>query len=106
MIVKERPTISSIEFSENSKVTNKQLLKALHSSGITEGAFYDSSKLHEIVQGLKQLYQSTGHNHALINVKVKHASHKWVWILKLMRVAWLKFLALKLKVLVTFHKKN
>jgi outer membrane protein insertion porin family len=74
IIVKERPTVTSIAFSGNSAVTNKQLLKALTSSGITEGAFYDSSELHNIVEGLKQLYQSTGHNNAIINVKVHHAN--------------------------------
>lgn len=74
IVVKERPTISSINFSGNSAVTNKQLIKALTSSGITEGAFYDSSNLHSIVEGLKQVYQSTGHNNAIINVKVHHAS--------------------------------
>jgi len=74
IIVKERPTITSISFSGNSAVTNKQLLKALKSSGITEGAFYDSSEIHNIVEGLKQVYQSTGHDSAIINVKVQHAS--------------------------------
>lgn len=71
VIVKERPTITSISFSGNSTITNKELLKALSSNDITEGAFFDSSKLHGIVIGLQQLYQQSGHNNALINVKIE-----------------------------------
>ena len=78
VILKERPTITSISFSGNSAVTNKQLLKALKTNGIIEGAFFDSSKMHGIVEGLKQLYASTGHNNAIINAKLTHASRNRV----------------------------
>ena len=72
VIVVERPTITSISFSGNSTVTNKELLKALSSNDITEGSFFDSSKLHEIQVGLAQLYQQTGHNNAIIDVKIEN----------------------------------
>ena len=78
IIVQERPTIGMITFAGNTTVTNKMLLKVLHTNDIEEGAFYNAAKLHQIIAGLKQLYEQTGHNDAIVDVKATKGSENRV----------------------------
>lgn len=54
--VVERPVISSIKVSGNSKITTKQIDEVLKGSGLTNGQILDQAMFDVMIQGLKQQY--------------------------------------------------
>lgn len=58
--VKERPTISAIEFTGNDKLTEEQILDSLKSSSIQVGDSLDRTVLSGIEKSLEDFYHSVG----------------------------------------------
>jgi outer membrane protein insertion porin family len=69
--VQERPTIGLISIKGNRAVSTKELKKVLLKMGIVEGDVFDESKLHEIVEGLRQEYGLLGRYSAQVGATVK-----------------------------------
>jgi outer membrane protein insertion porin family len=60
IIVKERPTIGSIEITGNKDIKTEDLMKGLKQSGFAEGRVFDQSQLDRLEQELQRQYFSAG----------------------------------------------
>jgi outer membrane protein insertion porin family len=68
--VKERPAISSVDFSGNDDIKSEDLRKALVSSGLEVGNIFNPDILQMVKQSLEQQYFSLGKYAAKIDIKV------------------------------------
>ncbi|MBI1732861.1 MAG: outer membrane protein assembly factor BamA [Gammaproteobacteria bacterium] len=60
IIVKERPTIGSMEISGNKDIKTEDLMKGLKQAGFSEGRVFDQSQLDRLEQELQRQYFSQG----------------------------------------------
>jgi outer membrane protein insertion porin family len=67
VVVQERPTISSVEFTGNKEFTNDQLKAALRDAGIAPGRPYDKALADRAEQELRRQYV----NHSLYDAQVQ-----------------------------------
>ena len=66
IIVKERPTIDSIEFSGNKAIKTEGLIEGLNDSGLSEGQIFKKVTLEHIASDLERQYVSQGRYDAKI----------------------------------------
>jgi outer membrane protein insertion porin family len=71
-IVKERPTISSIEFDGNSDIKDDQLQSSLNDSNIKIGEALDKTIIESVESGLLEFYHSVGKYNASIKAVVTY----------------------------------
>lgn len=60
VIIKERPTIGSLEIDGNKDITTENLMKGLTDVGFTEGQVFDQSQLEKLERELQRQYFSNG----------------------------------------------
>lgn len=70
VVVRERPTISSIELKGNKDIKDDQLLDSLQNSGITEGESLDRTVTAGLAKGIEEFYHSVGKYNAKVTVKI------------------------------------
>lgn len=70
IVVKERPTISNIDFSGNDDIKDEQLQESLDNSGIRIGEPLDRTILTSIENGLKDFFYGVGKYNADIDVTI------------------------------------
>lgn len=71
IIVKERPTIDSIEFDGNKAIKTEALLEGLESSGLSEGQIFKKVTLEQIASDLERQYVSQGRYDAKVEATVE-----------------------------------
>ncbi len=71
IIVKERPTIDSIEFDGNKAIKTEALLEGLESSGLAEGQIFKKVTLEQIASDLERQYVSQGRYDATVEATVE-----------------------------------
>ena len=71
IIVKERPTIDSIEFDGNKAIKTEALLEGLENSGLSEGQIFKAATLEHIASDLEGQYVSQGRYDASIETTVE-----------------------------------
>ena len=76
--VTERPTIASVSITGNTSIKAKLLQPVLTKLNIVPGDTFDPSKLHAIVEGLRQQYLLLGHANVVITPEVKKISRNRV----------------------------
>lgn len=70
VVVRERPTISKIEFKGNKDLKEDQLLDSLRNTGIAEGESLDRSMTDGLSKSIEEFYHSVGKYNAKVTVKV------------------------------------
>ena len=60
VIIKERPTIGSLEIDGNKDITTENLMSGLEDVGFTEGQVFDQSQLEKLERELQRQYFSNG----------------------------------------------
>src|SRR5699024_10357552 len=70
IVVVERPTIASIQFTGNKEIKSDQLAKALKQVGFAEGLVFDRSLLEKVELELQRQYFSRGKYGVKINTTV------------------------------------
>ncbi|MBT4493231.1 MAG: outer membrane protein assembly factor BamA [Gammaproteobacteria bacterium] len=71
VVVKERPTIDSIEFEGNKAIKTEALLEGLEGSGLSEGQIFKKVTLEHIASDLESQYVSQGRYDARIETTVE-----------------------------------
>ncbi|MBO6556720.1 MAG: outer membrane protein assembly factor BamA [Pseudomonadales bacterium] len=71
IIVKERPTIDSIEFEGNKAIKTEALLEGLQGSGLAEGQIFKKVTLEQIAGDLERQYVSQGRYDATVVANVE-----------------------------------
>lgn len=71
IIVKERPTIDSIEFTGNKAIKTEALLEGLQGSGLAEGQIFKKVTLEQIASDLERQYVSQGRYDATVVANVE-----------------------------------
>lgn len=71
IIVKERPTIDSIEFTGNKAIKTEALLEGLQGSGLAEGQIFKKVTLEQIAGDLERQYVSQGRYDATVVANVE-----------------------------------
>ena len=71
IIIKERPTIDSIEFEGNKAIKTEALLEGLSGSGMAEGQIFKQATLEHIASDLQRQYVSQGRYDATIDTTVE-----------------------------------
>lgn len=71
IIVKERPTIDTIEFDGNKAIKTEALLEGLESSGLAEGQIFKKVTLEQIASDLERQYVSQGRYDATVEATVE-----------------------------------
>jgi len=71
IIVKERPTIDSIEFDGNKAIKTEALLEGLSQSGLSEGQIYKKVTLEHMTSDLERQYVKQGRYDASIKTEVE-----------------------------------
>ena len=66
VIVTERPSIASIEYSGNKDIRDEAIEEALTSTGFTEGQIFNQPLLERLVQTIRERYFSTGRYSATV----------------------------------------
>jgi outer membrane protein insertion porin family len=72
IIVRERPTIDSIEFEGNKAIKTEALIEGLQGSGLSEGQIFKKITLEQIVGDLERQYVSQGRYDANIETAVEN----------------------------------
>jgi len=72
IIVRERPTIDSIEFEGNKAIKTEALIEGLQGSGLSEGQIFKKITLEQIVADLERQYVSQGRYDANIETAVEN----------------------------------
>lgn len=72
IIVRERPTIDSIEFEGNKAIKTEALIEGLQGSGLSEGQIFKKVTLEQIVGDLERQYVSQGRYDANIETEVEN----------------------------------
>jgi outer membrane protein insertion porin family len=70
IIVKERPTIGSMEITGNKDIKTEDLMKGLKQAGFAEGRVFDQSQLDRLEQELQRQYFSAGKYAVSIKSKI------------------------------------
>jgi outer membrane protein insertion porin family len=71
IVVKERPTIDSIEFDGNKAIKTEALLEGLEGSGLSEGQIFKKVTLDQIASDLERQYVSQGRYDASVEANVE-----------------------------------
>jgi len=71
IVIRERPTIDSIEFEGNKAIKTEALLEGLESSGLSEGQIFKKVTLEHIASDLESQYVSQGRYDANIETTVE-----------------------------------
>ncbi len=71
IIVRERPTIDSIEFEGNKAIKTEALLEGLQGSGLAEGQIFKKVTLDQIASDLERQYVSQGRYDATVEATVE-----------------------------------
>ncbi len=66
VVVTERPSIASIEYSGNKDVRDEAIEEALTSTGLTEGQIFNQPLLERLVQTIRERYFSRGRYSAIV----------------------------------------
>ncbi|MDA0272970.1 MAG: outer membrane protein assembly factor BamA, partial [Proteobacteria bacterium] len=72
IIVKERPTIDSIEFDGNKAIKTEALIEGLEGSGLSEGQIFKKVTLDQIASDLERQYVSQGRYDANIETTIEN----------------------------------
>jgi len=72
IVVKERPTIDSIEFEGNKAIKTEALIEGLQGSGLSEGQIFKKVTLEQIASDLERQYVSQGRYDANIETTVEN----------------------------------
>jgi len=72
IVVKERPTIDSIEFEGNKAIKTEALIEGLQGSGLSEGQIFKKVTLDQIASDLERQYVSQGRYDANIETNVEN----------------------------------
>ncbi|MCO4320451.1 outer membrane protein assembly factor BamA [Aliidiomarina quisquiliarum] len=70
VVVRERPTISSIELKGNKDLKDDQLLDSLKNNGIAEGESLDRTVTTGLAKSIEEFYHSVGKYNAKVNVRI------------------------------------
>lgn len=70
VVVRERPTISTIELEGNKDIKDDQLLDSLQSSGIAEGESLDRTVTSGLAKSIEEFYHSVGKYNAQVKVRI------------------------------------
>ena len=72
IVVKERPTIDSIEFEGNKAIKTEALIEGLQGSGLSEGQIFKKVTLDQIASDLERQYVSQGRYDANIETTIEN----------------------------------
>ena len=72
IVVKERPTIDSIEFEGNKAIKTEALIEGLQGSGLSEGQIFKKVTLDQIASDLERQYVSQGRYDANIETNIEN----------------------------------
>jgi outer membrane protein insertion porin family len=72
IVVKERPTIDSIEFDGNKAIKTEALIEGLQGSGLSEGQIFKKVTLDQIASDLERQYVSQGRYDANIETTIEN----------------------------------
>ena len=72
IVVKERPTIDSIEFEGNKAIKTEALIEGLQGSGLSEGQIFKKVTLDQITSDLERQYVSQGRYDANIETTIEN----------------------------------
>ncbi len=72
IVVKERPTIDSIEFEGNKAIKTEALIEGLQGSGLSEGQIFKKVTLDQIASDLERQYVSQGRYDANIKTTIEN----------------------------------
>jgi len=72
IVVKERPTIDSIEFEGNKEIKTEALVEGLEGSGLSEGQIFKKVTLDQIASDLERQYVSQGRYDANIETTIEN----------------------------------
>lgn len=78
--VDERPQIASFKLSGNKALPSKQLKKALHKQGLSQGRLFKRSLLDQLRRQLHQHYYSNGYYNVKIDIEVEQLKNNRVSI--------------------------
>lgn len=70
IVVRERPTISSIELKGNKDIKDDQLLDSLKNSGVAEGESLDRTVTTGLAKSIEEFYHSVGKYNAKVKVQI------------------------------------